>query len=56
MWQKVMMPKIYYRILQTDGMVKKLKYYDGLVIEAPILEQYTNFADKGGNRLDFNWA
>ncbi|HID43209.1 MAG TPA: hypothetical protein EYP30_05425 [Archaeoglobaceae archaeon] len=39
------MTKIYYRVLQTDGdVIKKLKCYDGLVIEAPILEQYTNFA------------
>jgi len=40
-----MNPKIYYRVLQTDGEVfKKLRnYYDGFVIEASILEQYTKF-------------
>jgi len=40
-----MNPKIYYRVLQTDGEVfKKLRnYYDGFVIEASILEQFTKF-------------
>lgn len=40
-----MNPKIYYRLLQTDGEVfKKLrKCYDGFVIEASILEQFTKF-------------
>lgn len=40
------MVEIYYRTLQTDG--KPLKaledYYDGIVLEAHIVEQYTNFA------------
>lgn len=38
-------PELYYRVLQTDGDVfKKLRdYYDGIVIEAHVLEQYTNF-------------
>jgi len=38
-------PKIYYRVLQTDGEVFKglRNYYDGLVIEASILEQFTKF-------------
>lgn len=40
-----MNPKIYYRVLQTDGEVfKRLrKCYDGFVIEASILEQFTKF-------------
>ncbi len=39
------MVKIYYRVLQTDGKpLKALRdYYDGLVLEAHIIEQYTNF-------------
>ncbi|RUM33648.1 MAG: hypothetical protein DSY33_04010 [Archaeoglobus sp.] len=38
-------PELYYRVLQTDGdVLKKLtNYYDGIVIEAHILEHYTNF-------------
>lgn len=40
------MVRIYYRALQTDGKpLKALKgYYDGIVLEAHIVEQYTNFA------------
>jgi len=39
-------PKVYYRVLPTDGKIfRDLKdYYDGLVLEAHILEQYTKFA------------
>jgi|GEM_PF-5983027 len=38
-------PKVYYRVLPTDGRVlKEMKdYYDGIVIEANILEQYSNY-------------
>lgn len=41
-----MKPKIYYRVLQTDGEVFKSskRYYDGFVIETPILEQYQKFS------------
>lgn len=40
------MVEIYYRVLQTDGKpLKALRsYYDGIVLEAHIVEQYTNFA------------
>jgi len=38
--------EVYYRVLQTDGKpLKTLRdYYDGIVLEAHIIEQYTNFA------------
>ncbi|MFO7966796.1 MAG: hypothetical protein R6U44_04275 [Archaeoglobaceae archaeon] len=38
-------PKLYYRVLQTDGdVIKKSKnYLDGIVIEAHTIEQYTGF-------------
>lgn len=40
-----MKPRIYYRVLQTDGEVfKNLKEcYDGVLIEIPIIEQFTKF-------------
>lgn len=40
-----MKPMIYYRVLQTDGEVfKSLRnYYDGILIEVPIIEQYPKF-------------